>query len=655
MSLKEKINRYIAYNQERKLSAVKFNEPKAVILFKLIPFLLHINHKKLPGYIVNNNCPFGIHLFSPQKIISKDLFQKKFPNADLGKDSHTIYAAKPAIHSLTTIGSIGTIAQTEKSDCDYWVNIKFEELSPAGIKLLQQKCAAIEEWADSQGVEVHLFLMDIKQTRENTFDSRAEDESAGSALKLLLKDELFRTHILVAGKILLWWLIPPNFTEEEYETYVRELPKKNKLNMHNFIDLGYLPDIPKAETFGACLWQMNKALDSPFKSVIKFAYLELILSNKGRNPLISDKIKRLVTFPEELSKDETPLEISDIDPYLLLSRAIVAFYQDEKTDKKRDQFIRACLFLKTLEGVESHKKSKSSANHLKTILKLMKEWDLQPSPIDHYLNFKYWKYKSLVQEGIRVHKYLIATYKRLRWYLRNFDKEGIGITITERDIAVLGRKLFTFHQKKDNKVDYIQSLSRDIMTQRDITLHVTRSNNQDFFFALQGQHNNDTIKDNTDSLIKRETHLIRLLTGMIINGVLTDKTHLHLTKNYLPIDLSDIQALVTEILQTFPTINVSHIPADQLLESEIVTQALAVINFEKTTIRGTGAKDIKSTIITVNSYGEYFIHDYETLAQYKSALLALLTQHEISRWNKNLEVFIPPQTDSHALQSMLDS
>jgi adenylate cyclase class 1 len=664
VSLKEKIDRYLSYNQERKLSAVKFNEAKAVFLFKIVPFLLHINSKDLPGYVKDTDCPFGIHLFQPQKIISKDLVQRYFPTSTaLQKGENNLFSPKPAIYSLTTIGSIGTIAQTEKSDCDYWVIVKFSELSAEKIKLLEQKCQAIELWADSRGFEIHLFLMDIKQTRENSFDSKAEEESAGSAMKLLLKDELFRTHILVAGKILLWWLIPPDLTEAEYKSYVQELPTKQKLNMRNFIDLGYISDIPKAETFGACLWQMNKALDSPFKSVIKFAYLELILSNsttttagssgQPKSSLVSDKIKRLVTFPESLSDKDPSLELSDIDPYLLLAREIMAFYQQGKSGEKRDQFIRACLFLKTLEGMESQKKSGSHANHLKSTINLMENWDLLPSPLDHYLNFKYWKYKNLVSEGTKVHDYLIATYKRLRWYLRSFEKEGTGITITERDIAVLGRKLFTFHQKKEHKVDYIQSLSRDIMAQEDITLHVTRSDGQDFFFALQGQHDHKTIKDNKDSLIKRETHLIRLLTSMIINGVLTSNTNLHLTKNYLPVDLSDIQALTAHILQTFPYIDVAHISADQLLEREIITQALAIINFEKTPIKG--PKDVNSTFITVNSYGEYFINDYKTLPQYKSALLALLTQHEISRWNKNFDIFIPPQHDLHLLQSMLKS
>ena len=153
-------------------------------------------------------------------------------------------------------------------------------------------------------------------------------------------------YILVAGKMPLWWLIPPGLTEKEYRMYVDTLYKNKKINPNIFVDLGYLSDIPESEIFGACLWQMNKALDSPFKSVIKFAYLELLLRDKDKTlPLFSDKIKCLVTFPEKLTNGkEDKLDLVDIDPYLLLAKEIVAFYQQEKTEQKRDGLIRECLF-----------------------------------------------------------------------------------------------------------------------------------------------------------------------------------------------------------------------------------------------------------------------------------------------------------------------
>ncbi|MFW8602319.1 class I adenylate cyclase [Desulfobacterota bacterium M19] len=654
MTFKDRINRYLAYNQARKLKAIKFNENTALFFFKIIPYLLHLNSPDLPGYIRTgkDKCPYGIHLFNPQKAINRNIIQRYFPKSrppSADKDTDT---ARPLIHSLSTIGSIGSIAQSAKSDCDYWLLVNFDEIPPEGLKLLNKKCQLIEDWAGTHDIEIHLFIMDITQTRENSFASRAEEESAGSAMKLLLKEEFFRTHILVAGKLPLWWLIPPELSVAEYQKFVAELPARERVNTSNFVDLGYIAEIPKAETFGACLWQMNKALDSPFKSVIKFAYLELILGSKETSPLVSDQLKRQVCFPEMLAQTDKPLELDDIDPYLLLARAIVNFYQAETTSQRRDHLIRASLFLKTIEGMESERRSPKYADHLKTTMRLMADWGLFPEPIRHYQNFRYWRYRDLIKEGQQIHNYLIATYKRLRWYMRAFAREGIGLTITNEDIAVLGRKLFTFHQKKPGKIDYIQSLSREMIEQHDITLHIVRVKGQDIFAAFQGRLDNQSVINNQGALIKRDTHLISLLSQMIINGILTSATHLYLTKNYLPIDLSDIQALTASIIETFPTFDLSHLSGRQLLEGERLIKAMAIINFAKQDVRS--GKNIQSTIITLNSYGEYFIHDYETLARYKQALLVLLTQHEISRWNKNLVVYFPPQKDLHALKAMLE-
>lgn len=650
MPIKKRIDRFLAYNRSRILKAVKFKEEKATLLFKVVPFLLHVNLPGLPGFI-DAPCPCGVMRYNPFHPLSLELFRAyfSFPTALTG-NANLCHPVPCYIHSLKTIGSIGTIAQTEKSDCDYWVSVRFADFPEKGLDLLTQKCRNIEEWAMSIGHEIHFFLMDIDQTRDNSFESRADDESAGSAIKLLLKDELFRSHILVAGKMPIWWLIPPGLSESEYRHLVDALPTREKINMDGFIDLGYISNLPKTEIFGACLWQMNKALDSPFKSVLKFAYLELLMNDQQTLNLFSDRIKQLVTFPEELPP-ENQLLIDDIDPYLLLAKELVAFYQNEDTENKRDEFMRTCLFMKTLEDINSLKKT-SASSRLKNTTALMQRWDLLPADADHYLNYPSWSHQDRLQAGAMVHSYLGETYKRLSWYRSSFsDKTDQALTISEEDIAILGRKLSSFYEKKPHKIDYIQSLSREMMFQPEIVLHATLVEGQDNYFAFQGNDDN-VLKSPQQLLIKRELHLIRLLVWLMANGILTKQTRLFTTKSSLTNSHHNLQLLVKTMLDAFPIVQFSSISANQLLATETITRALAVINFDKSPVRG--AKIIKSSIISTNSYGEYFHHEYETIDQYKTALRFLLTKHEVSRWHHNLTVFIPPQPEQHALQSLLN-
>jgi len=651
-AVKQKIARYRKYNEERLNKAVIFNAARSNILFRAIPYLLHSNYPDLPGFV--EDCPCGIHAFDPAKRMNADLFRRFFPTSTaLRRDTPSPHPETPVIHSLKTIGSVGTIAQSDVSDCDFWVSVKLAELGEEGFRRLEQKCGLIEEWAAKKGVEVHFFLMDIDETRENRFAAATGQESAGSALKLLLKDELFRTHILVAGKPLLWWFIPPGLSEKSYRGFVARLFKERKVPQDHFIDLGYLADIPKSEIFGACLWQMNKALDSPFKSVIKFAYLELLLKQQANTlPLFSDKVKCLVTFPEKLPADEVPMDVGEVDPYLLLAREIVEFYRTAKDQEQHKwaALIQQCLFLKTLEGMESQKQTKfGQKSHLAATMAIMENWGLLPENHEEFLNFRAWKFKEIEGFGARVHDYLLATYNRLRWIFRKFKGE---VAITERDISVLGRKLFTFYEKKEGKIEYIRSISRELMRQEDITIHITKFEGKFYYYAFQGEQDAASVREQVSSVIKREDNLIRLVAWLLINGILGPKTRLHLTKNFLPIDLVDIQLLTEAMVKTFPIIHFSEIPPEKLLEQETILRALVIVNFEKEPVRH--SKTLKSTIMTENSYGEYFLKEYTTLAQLKTAMRTLLTRHFVSRWNNNLEVFIPPQDELPIIKTMLE-
>jgi len=647
-----KLDRYKQYNRNRKITAINFNPNKAALLFKVIPFLLHVNYHDLPGYVANPKCPFGIHRFQADEVVEPELFKRFFPTSSArNPNTQNPFTETPCIYSLKTIGSIGTIAQTEKSDCDYWVSIRSNEIGPQGLLLLEQKCKAIEEWALARGSEVYFFLMDIEQTRENSFESQTGEESAGSAIKALLKDELFRTHILVAGKMLLWWLIPPGLTEEQYHRYVNELSDQKLIDPDEFIDLGYLSDIPKSEIFGACLWQMNKALDSPFKSIIKFAYLELLLQEESKTLLLfSDTVKRLVTFPETLPATSSEvLDIVDVDPYLLLAKEIVAFYQQHETEEQRAELIRECLFLKTLEGMEIQKKKSGKRQGFERTITLMENWNLLPINSRHFINIHAWEYRELLEFGAKVHDYLIETYKRLR-QIKNTIEDETGVTITQRDIAVLGRKLFTYYEKKTNKIEYLKSLSREAMGQSDITFTFVRQGETDFYYAFQGQHESISQKQQA-CLITRRDDLVTMIGWLQINGILNDRTRLHLTKEFLPVDLVDIQNLAKMMLTTFPPVNFSKISADQLLKNETITRALAVVNINKTPIKD--PKNIPSTLITANSYGEYFYQHFTTALQLKNALRLLLAQHFVSRWNNNLEIYIPAQKDHHLIKGIV--
>lgn len=93
-------------------------------------------------------------------------------------------------------------------------------------------------------------------------------EDCGSTQHILLLDEFYRTAVRLAGKRILWNMVPCD-EEEHYDDYVMTLYAQGVLTPNEWLDLGGLSSLSAEEYFGASLWQLYKSIDSPYKAVLK--------------------------------------------------------------------------------------------------------------------------------------------------------------------------------------------------------------------------------------------------------------------------------------------------------------------------------------------------------------------------------------------------
>ncbi|MGV8757034.1 class I adenylate cyclase, partial [Pseudomonas aeruginosa] len=96
--------------------------------------------------------------------------------------------AQQPIHGLFLMGSLGSLAQEEQSDLDLWV-CHAPELEPGARQELRRKCALIEDWARSQGSEVHCFLIDVARFGQDERKDWKESGGDGNTQHFLLLDE----------------------------------------------------------------------------------------------------------------------------------------------------------------------------------------------------------------------------------------------------------------------------------------------------------------------------------------------------------------------------------------------------------------------------------------------------------------------------------
>ncbi len=106
---------------------------------------------------------------------------------------------------------------------------------------MQRKCSLLESWAASLGVEVSFFLIDENRFRHNESGSLG-GEDCGSTQHILLLDEFYRTAVRLAGKRILWNMVPCD-EEENYDDYVMSLYSQGVLTPNEWLGSGR-PELP---------------------------------------------------------------------------------------------------------------------------------------------------------------------------------------------------------------------------------------------------------------------------------------------------------------------------------------------------------------------------------------------------------------------------
>ena len=604
-------------------------------IFRVLPSLVHLNTKGLPGYIEDRSrVPGGIWNYRVSKDMV-DMLKKMFPDADYRPLSLRKVGVKNQIYSLSAMGSLATIAQTAKSDFDIWVCVKTEKINEAQLDGLKEKFAALEAWAEELShFESHFFITDIDNVKVNNFGS-ADKESAGSALGKLLKEEFYRTHTVLAGHFPFWALMPPDIQDEEYERLRSLAIKSHKIERGNYIDMGNSQKVTMEEAFGAALWQLNKALGSPFKSAMKMALIEDYMDNSSDSPLLCDSLKGTLTDlqkktegigEEAEDKEEEKIDKrlknggkprasaepkivlieedphrAEIDPYNLMFNRIQDYYQ-RKNEEEHLDVLRKCFYLKAGTSITGLEDLTRDRYPLKDMLcQVVQGWGWTNEQILELNNFKKWSFEKRVALGRQVNNFIIDSYKRLK-------KSGseAKVQINETDMTVLGRKLFTFFSKKENKIGYLPKSFEDSLRQDRLTFVFDKpTKNAGLWKIYPGTVTAIEIEEKKyeDQILNRSHNLPEILMWLVLNGIWAKDTNTTLIARESPLSAAEIQDLLFFMTDFFPSMKVDALKNEDLLLNSKVEQELAILNYG---VGQNANKIAKLELIHSTSWGELF-------------------------------------------------
>ncbi len=416
---------------------LRYLPPRRVRLFEAIPFLLHVNHPKLTGYIGSVGAPFGISRFYQSGYWKRGLKQFGFSQAAM----RPYLSDKFWIHGLYLMGSIGTLAQTKSSDFDYWVVVDKAAKDPRKLALLTKKLVRISEWGQSTyDQQVTFFILDIDQVRTCDF-AAVDEESSGSAQKTLLKEEFYRTFIVVAGQVPYWAVLPPHLEARDYYRWIElaSQARTTTFETSDYLDLGPLDRIELSECLGALLWQIYKARHDPVKALIKSALISQYYFFQDESGLLCDQAKSRFSESGNLS--------GPADPYAAVFDQAEIFFERIQ-DPGGLELIRTCIFLRLISFPRKRPVVAGSPKD-KLIKRFTKHWDW-PERIQKDLeNYEKWPITRLADFEEALIKKLGFLFELVRQHGADI---GIGFSMTPADLNSLKNRIAAEFKPRAEKI-----------------------------------------------------------------------------------------------------------------------------------------------------------------------------------------------------------
>ncbi|CAK0772167.1 adenylate cyclase, class 1 [Gammaproteobacteria bacterium] len=549
--------RFLRINQERLHRTQDSLRQRQKDFIDLLPLLFHVNHPMLPGYI-SKATPCGISDYQPTQESIKAA--RRFANiSGFGRQLLPSYA----VYSIFIMGSVGTVAHSEKSDLDIWLchnpNLSAPELAELG-----KKGTAIEEWALTRELEVHFFLMDADKFKAGQCGD-VDSESSGTAQHHLLLEEFYRTGLYVAGRYPAWWLIPPEY-EHDYDNCLRSLIDKRFIASDDIIDFGGLPDIPAAEFFGAGLWQVYKGIDSPYKSVLKILLMEIYAKEYPNIDLLCLRYKKAVYI------GITGLD--QLDPYIMLINKLEE-YLNRRNEPLRLDLVRRCFYLKINIALSTEGAARTVSWRRELMESLITAWEWDKNQLALIDAHDTWKIGQVLKERKILIEELTNSYR----LLSNFGREHAQLlSISQNDLNILGRKLYAAFERKPEKIDIVyRGIVKDL-TETHITIQKLSDQEGKEGWLLLNSAPNKIGAAQKKEPIKQSLSVMTLLAWGYFNKIIGQNTMIALQARNTILDMKEINAVIRCLREFSPNAKLPPLETEYLNKPPQIVGATLFVN-----------------------------------------------------------------------------
>ncbi|MGQ0657868.1 MAG: class I adenylate cyclase [Chromatiales bacterium] len=575
--------RFAALNRERLRRIRESLSGRQQDFLELLPLLFHTNHPLLPGY-VTQNAPCGVRDYAPaRETLAAAQRVTRFYNYDRRA------SARLDILGLYMMGSCGTIAYSPESDFDIWL-CHAAGIGEEGVAELREKACRIEATAREVNLDIHFFVFDPESFRRGHLGSLSPD-SSGSSQHYLLLDEFYRSAVVLCGLYPLWWTVPPE-EEPNYSAYAENLLSKRFVEPGDYIDFGGLEHIPAREFFGAAVWQLYKSINAPYKSVLKLLLIEAYVEQYPKINLLALHYKRAVY--------EGETDPNAIDPYLLMYRRVEE-YLSGRGETSRLNLFRRCFYFKVNQQLSQGASAAEEDWRREVMRELVVSWGWDTGRLALLDAREDWKLPVVMDERRDLIAALTQGYRLVSQFGRERAEEA---RISQRDLHILGRKLYAAFERKAGKVEILnRGIAPDLVEQR-LSLHHVRDGEGQTSWVLF----TDIVAPEEVGMragVKRSTSMVDMLAWCHFNRLIDGHTHLSVFAAGLPAAARGGRAVLHALNAAFPEGRLHDAAAEDLTQApQVLRAALFVdVGVDTTAPKWRGGDLIASSRTDPLSYG----------------------------------------------------
>ncbi len=620
--VQQAISRFMTVNEGRLTRVRGGLQVKQQQCFDLLPLLFHVDADSLPGYLGQENTPQCFANYHPEESLLR--LARSLTKCLV---STQLKLTQPQLSALYLMGSSGSVGQSASSDLDFWLCYD-AGLSPVQIQLLQQKADKISQWASGFNLEVHFFLMNAHQFHGGEQQSLT-GENCGSTQHTLLLDEFYRTAVLLAGNIPAWWLVPPAL-EPHYQDTLQGMFDKSILNPKLCTDFGPVGQLPAGEFIGAGLWQIYKAIDTPYKSVLKLILLKIYASQYPNIESLAHKYKDAI-YRMHLSLD-------DLDPYVMLHQYIED-YLTERGENQRLALIRRCFYYKV--GLNLSKPMRTYNWRRELMEYLVNSWGWTAQEVAHLDNYRSWSIEEVLIERRLLINELTHSYRFLTEFAAEHDSSH---QMSQRDLLILSRKLHAAFDHRSGKIDFIR-IGLDVdLSHEHIQLRERESKNKPGLF-LWAAYNRPLDTDPAPSPLKYSKGFLETLLWCHLNGLISAHLHIPIFSIQQKIGEYEVRMTLASMRQLIP-LPMPKVSGTSFYNPAIITKAILFINLGRDPLHYLSDKGLQKISARSNSL------DFSAL---RENLILSLDMVLINNWGEVVvEQFIGDEAMARSLKFLVN-